>query len=102
MRVLIFGCGYVGLPLGAELARLGHEVFGLTRSGRRDAELRACGVEPLTADITRSDEPDALPRMLDWVVNTVSSNRGGLEDYRKVYLGGTRNLLAWLGAAPPK
>jgi nucleoside-diphosphate-sugar epimerase len=40
--------------------------------------------------------------MLDWVVNTVSSNRGGLEDYRKVYLGGTRNLLAWLGAAPPK
>src|SRR5689334_5054664 len=29
MRVLIVGCGYVGLPLGAELARLGHEVYGL-------------------------------------------------------------------------
>jgi len=27
MRVLIVGCGYVGVPLGAELVRLGHEVF---------------------------------------------------------------------------
>ena len=25
MRVLIIGCGYVGLPLGAELVRLGHD-----------------------------------------------------------------------------
>lgn len=28
MKCLIVGCGYVGLPLGAELVRLGHEVFG--------------------------------------------------------------------------
>ena len=32
MRCLIVGCGYVGLPLGAELVRQGHEVFGLRRS----------------------------------------------------------------------
>lgn len=32
MRVLIIGCGYVGLPLGVELTRHGHEVFGLRRS----------------------------------------------------------------------
>src|ERR1017187_10487677 len=31
MRVLIVGCGYVGLPLGAELVKQGHEVFGLRR-----------------------------------------------------------------------
>ncbi|MGA2177700.1 MAG: SDR family oxidoreductase [Verrucomicrobiota bacterium] len=102
MRVLIVGCGYVGLPLGAELARLGHEVFGVTRSAERGAELQARGLQPLTADVTRPGDLARLPQGLDWVVNTVSSNKGGLEEYRKVYLGGTRNLLAWLEAAPPK
>jgi nucleoside-diphosphate-sugar epimerase len=102
MRVLIAGCGYVGLPLGAELARLGHEVFGVTRSDRRDAEMRAGGIEPLRADITRAEELAGLPRGLDWVVNTVSSGKGGLEGYLRVYLDGTRTLLKWLEAAPPR
>jgi nucleoside-diphosphate-sugar epimerase len=102
MRVLIVGCGYVGLPLGVELARLGHEVFGLTRSGERAAELRSQGIQPLTADITRSEELAQLPRGLDWVVNTVSSNKGGLEEYREVYLRGTRHLLEWLEQSPPR
>jgi ketopantoate reductase len=44
MRVLIIGCGYVGLPLGAELVRLGHEVFGLTRSGRTGPALQQQGI----------------------------------------------------------
>src|SRR5262249_2955804 len=29
MRVLIVGCGYVGVPLGAALVKLGHEVYGV-------------------------------------------------------------------------
>jgi nucleoside-diphosphate-sugar epimerase len=102
MRVLIVGCGYVGLPLGAELVRLGHEVFGLTLSGQRAAEMQAAGLQPLQADITRPEELARLPRGLDWVVNTVSSRKGGLEEYRRVYLEGTRQLLAWLEAAPPR
>src|SRR5271157_1479906 len=77
MRVLIVGCGYVGLPLGAELARLGHEVFGVTRSAERGAELQARGLTPLTADVTRPGDLARLPQGLDWVVNTVSSNKGG-------------------------
>jgi nucleoside-diphosphate-sugar epimerase len=99
MRVLIVGCGYVGLPLGVELVRLGHEVFGLTLSGRRGPELQALGVKPLQADITRPETWAGLPGGFDWVVNTVSSNRGGLEDYERVYLGGTRHLLSWLKGA---
>jgi nucleoside-diphosphate-sugar epimerase len=35
------------------------------------------------------------------VVNCVSSGGGGLEEYRSIYLQGTRNLLEWLGARPP-
>jgi len=102
MRVLIIGCGYVGLHLGAELARLGHEVFGLTRSGGSDAALHERGVRPLSGDITRRADLDALPSPFDWVVNTVASNRGGPEEYRLTYLEGMRHILQWLETAPPK
>ena len=96
MRVLIVGCGYVGLPLGVELVRQGHEVFGLRRSDSARAELLAAGIQPLVADITRPADLAALPGPFDWVVNTVSSSKGGEEEYRQVYLDGTRNLIAWL------
>jgi nucleoside-diphosphate-sugar epimerase len=102
MRVLIVGCGYVGLPLGAELARQGHEVFGLRRSHAAEAELRAAGLNPVIADITKPATLPKLPGPFDWVVNCVSSSRGGAEEYRKVYLQGARNLLEWLASAPPK
>ena len=55
MRVLIVGCGYVGLPLGVELVRLGHEVCGLRRSAPAEGELKAAGITPLIADITRPE-----------------------------------------------
>jgi nucleoside-diphosphate-sugar epimerase len=102
MRVLIIGCGYVGLPLGAEMARLGHEVFGLTRTDGTHASLQQHGIRPLSADITRRAELDALPLPFDWVVNTVASNRGGPEEYLMTYFEGMRNILQWLEAAPPK
>ncbi|HKS36026.1 MAG TPA: SDR family oxidoreductase [Verrucomicrobiae bacterium] len=102
MRVLILGCGYVGVPLGAELVREGHEVFGVRRSTGHDAELKTTGIQPLAADITNPDDLAKLPGPFDWVVNTVSSTKGGVEEYRQVYLNGTRNLIDWFAAAPPK
>jgi nucleoside-diphosphate-sugar epimerase len=102
VRVLIIGCGYVGSPLGTELARLGHEVFGVTRSGETAAALLANGIQPLVADVTRRADLDNLPLPFDWVVNAVSSNKGGAEDYRRIYLEGLRNVLQWLEASPPK
>src|SRR3954471_19705981 len=96
MRALIIGCGYVGLPLGAELARQGHEVFGLRRNASSRGELEAAGIKPLFADITRPEELKKLPRNFDWVVNCVASGGGGVEDYRRIYLEGTRNLVEWI------
>ena len=100
MRVLIVGCGYVGLPLGVELVRQGHEVFGLRRSVAADAELKRVGITPLLADITQPESLKNLPRDFDWVVNCAAS--GGADNYRKIYLEGNRNLVAWLGQSPPK
>lgn len=95
MRVLIVGCGYVGLPLGAELARRGHEVFGVRRSVEAAQELTQCDITPVIADITQPEALAKIPGPFDWVVNTVSSTQGGVEDYRAVYLEGTRHLIAW-------
>ena len=102
MRVLIVGCGYVGLPLGAELVRQGHEVFGLRRSAVGQADLQNTGIQPLVADITQPADLAKLPALFDWVVNCVSATGGGAEEYRRVYLQGTRNLIEWLAPAPPK
>jgi nucleoside-diphosphate-sugar epimerase len=102
MRVLIVGCGYVGLPLGMELVKQGHEVFGLRRSADGQTEITAAGIKPLVADITKPEELSKLPGPFDWVVNTVSSTKGGEEEYRQVYLQGTRNLIEWIAPTPLK
>jgi len=102
MRVLIVGCGYVGLPLAKELVRLGHAVSGLRRSALAAAELQAAGITPLPADITRPETLASLPRDFDWVVNCTASGGGGAEDYRQIYLAGNRNLIAWLAGSPVK
>ena len=101
MRVLIIGCGYVGLPLGVQLLRQGHAVSGLRRSAAGAASLQSAGLQPLTADITRPGDLAKLPLPYDWIVNTISSAKGGVEEYQEVYFEGTRNLLRWLAPAPP-
>ena len=102
MRVLIIGCGYVGLPLGAELVRQGLEVFGLRRNAAAAAEMESAGIKPLFGDITQADQLSGLPAHYDWVVDAVSASGGGLDEYRAVYLEGARHLVEWLGARPPR
>lgn len=102
MRVLIVGCGYVGRPLGAELVRLGHEVFGLRRNPTAASELEAAGIKPLFADITQPGDLEKLPRDFDWVVNCAASGGGEVAAYRQLYLIGNRNLIEWLRPALPR
>jgi len=102
VRVLIVGCGYIGLPLGTELVKQGHDVYGVRRSAGAADDLSVAGIKPLVADITSRDALARLPGPFDAVVNCVSSTRGGLEEYRRVYLEGTRNLIEWLSATRPK
>ena len=101
MRVLIVGCGYVGVPLGAELVQLGHEVFGLRRNLAAKNELKAAGIQPLFGDVTKPDELKNLPHDFDWVVNCIAAG-GDAKHYREVYFNGTKNLIEWLAPNPPK
>jgi nucleoside-diphosphate-sugar epimerase len=100
-RVLIIGCGYVGLELGRQLVAADHKVFGLRRSAANVGELQAAGITPVVGDLTHPTTLDTLPGGFDWVVNTVSSSRGGLAEYRQVYREGTRNLIDWMRRHPP-
>jgi len=100
MRVLIVGCGYVGLALGARLAREGHEVTGIRRSHGSEAELRQAGIKALQLDITRENAFSDLAPEYEWVVNCVSSSKGDAEDYRATYLQGMHQLIQWLNKSP--
>ena len=103
MRVLIVGCGYVGVPLGAALVAAGHSVVVIRRSDQAAETLRSAGIEPVVADVADLASLQSLPGPFDWVVNTVAAGGGGgVEDYRQVYLDGSRNLLDWLSQLPPK
>jgi nucleoside-diphosphate-sugar epimerase len=101
VRVLIVGCGYVGLPLGAALAARGNEVFGLRRAPWSPPGPESGAIQPLAGDITRPEDLARLPTGYDWVVNCASSSGGGPAEYRSLYVQGTRNLLDWLAARPP-
>lgn len=100
MKCLIVGCGYVGTCLGAELVRLGHEVHGLRRDASSESDMKAAGLRPIFADITRPETLASLPRSFDWVVQCVAAG-GDAGRYREVYLEGTRHLIQWLANSPP-
>ena len=59
MRILVIGCGYVGLPLAQTLARMGHQVHGTRRS-----EFSAADVTPHALDVTDRSSFDDIPETL--------------------------------------
>lgn len=100
-RLVIFGCGYVGTAVAREARTRGWSVVALTRNTARAAELRALGVEVVSADLATDAWHDAVPRDQDHVVNCVSSGGGGLPGYWRSYVEGTQSILRWAGASLP-
>ena len=97
-RVLIAGCGFVGLATARLLHHAGWEVLGCTHSAESAGALAAEPFAVRPADLT---DPAAIETLAGWrgcdaIVHCASSGRGGADAYRSVYLGGARNLLAVL------
>jgi nucleoside-diphosphate-sugar epimerase len=94
LRLLIIGCGDVGLRVLKLLAGR-WRVFALTSSPARAAELRAAGAVPLVGNL---DEPATLARLAglaDLVLHLAPPAREGGRDLR------TQHLLAALARKPP-
>ncbi len=102
MKVLIAGCGYVGIPLGSALTKGGHEVFACNRTNALQAEIEKEGIHFLSGDVSNRSSLEKLPAPFDWVVDLVSAGGGGAVEYRQTYLEGAKNLIDWLKSAPPR
>lgn len=103
MKVVILGCGYVGLELGAQLVDAGHEVVGVRRSADGIAAIADAGFEAVRADVT---DPASLARVpdADAVVFAASSGGRGADAARETYVDGLRAVVDEFGgrANPPE
>lgn len=91
-RVLVAGCGFVGLETAKRLHALGWKVTGLTHSAESADRIKNETFRVVACDINDMAALAALGRF-DAVIDCVSSGRGGADAYRRVYLEGARSLL---------
>lgn len=91
-RVLVAGCGYLGLSLARLLHAKGWEVTGITRT---EQSAQTLATEPFRVIPCDLGDQAALARLgaFDAVVHCASSGRGGEEVYQRVYWQGMRHLL---------
>ena len=97
LRILIVGCGDIGVPLAQALVNGGAEVWGLRR---RPGELPAF-IHPLAADVTDAGSLGALDELaFDYVVMTLTPAEMSERGYRSVFIDGVANLLDALHRQP--
>jgi nucleoside-diphosphate-sugar epimerase len=92
LRILIVGCGDIGLRAARQL-RGKARVYGLLRTPERAGELHAAGVIPIVGDLDDRRGLDRLAGLADVVFHFAPPPAEGERDPR------TRRLLAALGSA---
>jgi uncharacterized protein YbjT (DUF2867 family) len=93
------GSGFVGGHVVHELRGRNLPVRGLVRDLRRAAKLAAWGCELVEGDVT---DPQSLVRAVDGtdtVIHLVAIRQGRREQFQRIMVGGTRDLLAAAKAA---
>lgn len=99
MKIVIAGLGYTGMSIARVFRAAGWEVLGLTRT-EDSAKEQARGISTAACDISNRESVEQLAGLgyqhVDAVVHCASSGRGGAEEYRAVYLEGSRHLLEFL------
>jgi nucleoside-diphosphate-sugar epimerase len=95
VRVVILGCGYIGIELGRQLAE-SHDVVGVRRSESGIEAIERAGFDGVRADVTDRDALAAVPDA-DAVVFAASSGGRDAAAAREVYVEGQRTALAAFG-----
>lgn len=90
-RVLIVGCGDIGLGLARVLIAGGHQVTGLKRT---PLSQKLSGLKLMLADITAAADLSDLPTNFDQVFVILSPDGRDEQSYRRIFLQGVNNLLA--------
>lgn len=92
-RILIAGCGYVGEAAAELFHDQKWEVEGWTGSAESAARLANRPYLVRASDITDRAALAAASGEFDVILQCVSTSGGDAQDYRRLYLGGARNLL---------
>lgn len=98
-RLVIFGCGYVGLAVAREALESGMKVEALTRNAGRAAEAAAIGATVVVADLAGDSWWGRIAPGPEFVLDCVGSGGPGMEGYRRSYVGGMRSVLDWARGA---
>lgn len=94
-RVLLAGCGDLGLRVAQRLLAGGDEVWALRRQPAPDEG----GIRWLAADLTRPDRLLALPAGITGLVYLPAPDRRDQAAYRAVFADGLRNIMDVLDRA---
>lgn len=97
-RLLVVGCGYLGVRVARLALTRGDQVWATTRRRERAAELAAEGISPLIVDWTDRRTMRNLPEV-DGVLVAVSYDSRGGADRETAIVGGLSNLLDEIGAS---
>jgi len=95
-RVVILGCGYIGIELGRQLTAAGHEVVGVRRSKEGCESISAAGFEAHQADLTDPADIENLPAA-DWLVFAASSGGRDAEAARRIYVAALADVIESYG-----
>jgi nucleoside-diphosphate-sugar epimerase len=97
-KLVLLGCGFVGVRTARLFAGAGWDVTGVTRSVDSAARLAGEPFRVLAFDIADATSLSAAAELqnADALISAVSSGRGGEEAYREVYLRGLQNAIACL------
>jgi nucleoside-diphosphate-sugar epimerase len=92
-KILIIGCGYIGLPLALRLKEQGDEVGVWVRSGTSADLLTENHFERIVAGNVAADNIwKDIREAYDLVIHCASSGRGDEAVYREVFLEGVRMM----------
>ena len=95
-KILIAGCGDVGIRLANRLTSSGFEVWGI----RRDITKLPSNINAIEADMAVANSFPDLPGDLDHIVYCAAAGQRTEQRYRQTYVDGLTNLLDQLKRQP--
>jgi uncharacterized protein YbjT (DUF2867 family) len=95
VKVLVTGgTGFIGPHVIQAIAAAGHEVRALVRERKRGTNAAALGAELVEGDMTDAASLRIAAQGVDAVVHLVAIRQGKPEEFRRIMVEGTRDLLA--------
>lgn len=94
MKTLVVGCGYIGLPLALLWRDGGDEVIAWVHSSASAGMVQEHNFPQVIAGSVAAERLWTTVGPCDRIILSASSNRGGPEAYREVFLEGARMIRA--------